>query len=178
LTIRIDAVDLKNWLRDIETIAAAVGKSLLTVRRWRRRHVAKGGGRAAEGRNPPLGVKPLTPEKISQVVDIFAMGFDCQSDCRCRFRHLRRHDAKRARQRSELLAPEFDPLPPSEPGVVALVGERVVAEHVRMNSPTSVTLADTTRALENPKRQGRSPTRSPPRFDPPSQRPWRRGRDV
>ena len=35
-------------------IAAAVGKSVLTVRRWRRRYMAKGGGRIAEGRNPPL----------------------------------------------------------------------------------------------------------------------------
>src|SRR5215831_14635746 len=37
-----------------EGIAAAVSKSLLTVRRWRRRYIAKGGGRVAEGRDPPV----------------------------------------------------------------------------------------------------------------------------
>jgi Homeodomain-like domain-containing protein len=37
-----------------EAIAAAVGKSLLTVRRWRRRYLAKGVGRAVEGRNSPV----------------------------------------------------------------------------------------------------------------------------
>ncbi len=36
-----------------EAIAATVGKSLLTVRRWRRRYVAKGVD-AVEGRNPPV----------------------------------------------------------------------------------------------------------------------------
>ena len=49
-------------------IAAAVGKSLLTVRRWRRRYVAKGvDGLLKDATRPPRR-KPLTPEKISEVV--------------------------------------------------------------------------------------------------------------
>jgi transposase len=51
-------------------IAAAVGKSLLTVRRWRRRYVAKGvGGLLKDATRPPRR-KPLTAEKIKQVVDM------------------------------------------------------------------------------------------------------------
>jgi transposase len=41
-------------------IAAAAGKSVLTVRRWRRRYVG-GGGRAAEGRNPPVAGQAAAP---------------------------------------------------------------------------------------------------------------------
>ena len=37
-----------------EAIAAAVGKSLLTVRRWRRRHMAEGVEGLFEGRDPAL----------------------------------------------------------------------------------------------------------------------------
>src|SRR5271165_4259380 len=51
-------------------IAAAVGKSLLTVRRWRRRYVAKGvDGLLKDATRPPRR-KPLTAEKIKQVVDM------------------------------------------------------------------------------------------------------------
>jgi transposase len=46
-----------------EAIASRVGKSLLTVRRWRRRYVAKDATR-------PSRVKPLSAEKIKQVVDM------------------------------------------------------------------------------------------------------------
>ncbi|OCP01854.1 DDE endonuclease [Ensifer sp. LC13] len=45
-----------------EAIASAAGKSLLTVRRWRRRYVVKG----VDGLL--TRVKPLAPEKIKQVV--------------------------------------------------------------------------------------------------------------
>jgi transposase len=49
-------------------IAAAVGKSVLTVRRWRRRYAAKGvEGRLKDATRPPRR-KPLTAEKIKQVV--------------------------------------------------------------------------------------------------------------
>jgi transposase len=34
-------------------VATRVGKSVLTVRRWRRRYAAKGVGRVVEGRHPP-----------------------------------------------------------------------------------------------------------------------------
>jgi transposase len=51
-----------------EAIAAAVGKSLLTVRRWRRRYVAKGVDGLLKDATRPSRVKPLTPEKIRQVV--------------------------------------------------------------------------------------------------------------
>jgi transposase len=51
-----------------EAIAAAVGKSLLTVRRWRRRYVAKGvDGLLKDATRPPRR-KPLPIEKIKQVV--------------------------------------------------------------------------------------------------------------
>src|SRR6478752_4248800 len=49
-------------------IAAAVGKSLLTVRRWRRRYVAKGVDGLLKDATRPSRVKPLAPEKIKQVV--------------------------------------------------------------------------------------------------------------
>jgi transposase len=51
-----------------EGIAAAVGKSLLTVRRWRRRYVVKGTDGLLKDATRPSRIKPLTPEKIKQVV--------------------------------------------------------------------------------------------------------------
>jgi transposase len=51
-----------------EGIAAAVDKSLLTVRRWRRRYVAKGMDGLLKDATRPSRVKPLAPEKIKQVV--------------------------------------------------------------------------------------------------------------
>ena len=53
-----------------EGIASAVGKSLLTVRRWRRRYVAKGVDGLLKDATRRSRVKPLTPEKIKQVVDM------------------------------------------------------------------------------------------------------------
>ena len=53
-----------------EAIAAAVGKSLLTVRRWRRRYVASGVDGLLKDATRPSRVKPLTAEKIKQVVDM------------------------------------------------------------------------------------------------------------
>src|SRR5271168_20359 len=53
-----------------EGIASAVGKSLLTVRRWRRRYVAKGMDGLLKDATRRSRVKPLTPEKIRQVVDM------------------------------------------------------------------------------------------------------------
>lgn len=50
------------------TIAATVGKSVLTVRRWRRRYEAKGvDGLLKDATRPPRR-KPLTAEQIKQVV--------------------------------------------------------------------------------------------------------------
>jgi transposase len=51
-----------------EGIAAAAEKSLLTVRRWRRRYVAKGMDGLLKDATRPSRVKPLTPERIKQVV--------------------------------------------------------------------------------------------------------------
>jgi transposase len=51
-----------------EGIAAEVGKSLLTVRRWRHRYVAKGVDGLLKDATRPSRVKPLTPGKIKQVV--------------------------------------------------------------------------------------------------------------
>jgi transposase len=51
-----------------EAIAAAVNKSLLTVRRWRHRFVAKGVDGLLKDATRPSRVKPLPPEKIKQVV--------------------------------------------------------------------------------------------------------------
>ena len=53
-----------------EGIAAAVDKSLLTVRRWRRRYVAKEMDGLFKDATRPSRVKPLAPEKIKQVVDM------------------------------------------------------------------------------------------------------------
>src|SRR5437762_4323061 len=49
-------------------IAAAVGKSELTARRWRRRYLAKGVDGLLKDATRPARVKPLTAEKIRQVV--------------------------------------------------------------------------------------------------------------
>src|SRR5437762_3933529 len=54
--------------RTAEAIAASVGKSLLTVRRWRHRFVAKGVDGLLKDATRPSRVKPLLPEKIEQVV--------------------------------------------------------------------------------------------------------------
>lgn len=51
-----------------EAIVAAVGKSLLTVRRWRHRFVAKGVDGLLKDATRPSRVKTLPPEKIKQVV--------------------------------------------------------------------------------------------------------------
>ena len=51
-----------------EGIAAAVDKSLLTVRRWRRCFMAKGMDGLLKDATRPSRVKPLAPEKIKQVV--------------------------------------------------------------------------------------------------------------
>jgi transposase len=49
-------------------IAAAAGKSVLTVRRWRRRYMAKGVDGLLKDASRPSRVKPLTPEKVKQIV--------------------------------------------------------------------------------------------------------------
>lgn len=51
-----------------EAMAAVVGKSLLTVRRWRRRYVAKGVDGLLKDATRPSRVKPLAAEKVAQVV--------------------------------------------------------------------------------------------------------------
>jgi transposase len=51
-----------------QAIAAAVGKSLLTVRRWRRRYLAKGADGLTKDATRPSRVKPLSPETIKRVV--------------------------------------------------------------------------------------------------------------
>ena len=51
-----------------EAIAAAVGKSLLTVRRWRRRFVAAGVDGLLKDATRPSRVKPLSPEVVERVV--------------------------------------------------------------------------------------------------------------
>jgi transposase len=53
-----------------EGIAVAVGKSLPTVRRWRRRYMAKGVDGLLKDATRPSRVKPLTPEKVKQVVHL------------------------------------------------------------------------------------------------------------
>src|SRR5262245_43986857 len=54
--------------RTAEGIAAAVGKSLLTVRRWRRRYVAAGVDGLLKDATRPARVKPLSPGVIERVV--------------------------------------------------------------------------------------------------------------
>jgi transposase len=51
-------------------IAQAVGKSLLTVRRWRRRYAAKGIEGLLKDATRPPGRKPLSARKIKQVVHL------------------------------------------------------------------------------------------------------------
>jgi len=51
-----------------EAITAAVSKSLLTVRRWRRRYTAKGVDGLLKDATRPPGRKPLTAETIKRVV--------------------------------------------------------------------------------------------------------------
>jgi transposase len=51
-----------------EAIAAAAGKSPLTVRRWRHRYVAKGVDGLLKDATRPSRVRPLPSEKIKQVV--------------------------------------------------------------------------------------------------------------
>jgi transposase len=51
-------------------IAAATGKSLLTVRRWRRRFLAKGVSGLLKDASRPPRLKPLTAEKIAEVVHL------------------------------------------------------------------------------------------------------------
>lgn len=52
------------------SIAAAVGKSELTVRRWRRRYLEKGVRGLVKDATRPPGKKPIAPEVIKQVVDL------------------------------------------------------------------------------------------------------------
>lgn len=49
-------------------VATAVGKSVLTVRRWRRRYTAKGVDGLLKDASRPSRVKPLRPEKVKQIV--------------------------------------------------------------------------------------------------------------
>ena len=51
-------------------IAAAVGRSVLTVRRWRRRYIAKVVDGLLKDATRPSRHKPLAPERIKQVVDM------------------------------------------------------------------------------------------------------------
>src|SRR5215831_19210237 len=51
-----------------EEIAAAVSKSLLTVRRWRRRYITKGEDGLLNDATRPWRLKSLSPEKVKQVV--------------------------------------------------------------------------------------------------------------
>src|ERR1700730_18059189 len=51
-------------------VAARVGKSVLTVRRWRRRYAAKGVDGLLKDATRPPGRKPLTGRKIKQVVNL------------------------------------------------------------------------------------------------------------
>ena len=52
----------------VEAIAVAVGKSLLTVRRWHRYTAKRVDGLLKDATRPSRVIKPLTPEKINQVV--------------------------------------------------------------------------------------------------------------
>src|ERR1700720_2097068 len=51
-------------------VATRVGKSVLTVRRWRRRYAAKGVDGLLKDATRPPGRKPLTARKIKQVVNL------------------------------------------------------------------------------------------------------------
>src|SRR5215468_7724504 len=64
-----------------EGIAAAVDKSLLTVRRWRRRFVAKGMDGLLKDATRPSRVKPLAPEEINDLNPAASAAF-AKSYCR------------------------------------------------------------------------------------------------
>jgi transposase len=51
-------------------VATRVGKSVLTVPRWRRRYAAEGVDGLLKDATRPPGRKPLTPRKIKQVVNL------------------------------------------------------------------------------------------------------------
>src|SRR6478735_237524 len=51
-------------------VARRVGKSVLTVRRWRQRYAAKGVNGLLKDATRPPGPKPLTARKIKQVVNL------------------------------------------------------------------------------------------------------------
>src|SRR3981189_2114227 len=51
-------------------VGRRVGKSVLTVRRWRRRYAAKGVEGLLKDATRPGGRKPLTARKIKQVVNL------------------------------------------------------------------------------------------------------------
>ena len=51
-------------------VATRVGKSVLTVRRWRRRYASKGVDGLLKDATRPPGRKPLTARKIKQVVNL------------------------------------------------------------------------------------------------------------
>ena len=51
-------------------VATRVGKSVLTVRRWRRRYASKGVNGLLKDATRPPGRKPLTARKINQVVNL------------------------------------------------------------------------------------------------------------
>jgi transposase len=51
-------------------VATRVGKSVLTVRRWRRRYAAKGVDGLLKDATRPPGRSPLTARKIKQVVNL------------------------------------------------------------------------------------------------------------
>ncbi len=51
-------------------VVAAVGKSALTVRRWRRRYLEKGVPGLLKDATRPPGRKPLSPEVIKRVVEL------------------------------------------------------------------------------------------------------------
>ena len=51
-------------------VATRVGKSVLTVRRWRRRYAAKGVDGLLKDATRPPGRKPLTARKIKRVVNL------------------------------------------------------------------------------------------------------------
>ena len=64
LVWRAPIVLLASYGLTARAIAAAVGKSLLTVRRWRRRYMPKGVDGLLKDATRPSRVKPLSPEKI------------------------------------------------------------------------------------------------------------------
>src|SRR3954469_8984221 len=51
-------------------VATRVGKSVVTVRRWRRRYASKGVDGLLKGANRPRWRKPLTAGKINQVMTL------------------------------------------------------------------------------------------------------------